>query len=229
MKLAVFGATGGTGRQFIAQATEAGHRIRALTRSPEKLSGRDAVVPVEGNVLDPDDARRPVEGTDAAVCILGRTKNNPADVVSQGTAHILDAMQRYDVRRLVVVTSIGLGASVTNLPWYGRLANATVLQDLMADKARQEELVMQSRLDWTIVRPGGLTDGSRTGDYVHGADLDAEAAPIPRADVADFLLTVLERDLYVRKAPLVTTREGVDLAFLWQQMRDVTTRLLWGA
>jgi uncharacterized protein YbjT (DUF2867 family) len=229
MEIAVFGATGGTGNQFVAQATGAGHQLRALTRSPEKLSGRDAVVPVEGNVLDPDGVLRTVEGADAVVCILGRTKNNPADVVSQGTARILDAMQQHDVRRLVVVSSIGLGASVRNLPWYGRLANATVLQDLMADKARQEELVMQSRLDWTIVRPGGLTDGPRTGEYVHGTAVDMRAAPIARADVADFLLSVLERDLYVREAPLVTTREDVDLAFLWEQVRDVTTRLLWGA
>ncbi|WP_118829272.1 NAD(P)-dependent oxidoreductase [Salinibacter ruber] len=228
MEIAVFGATGGTGNQFVAQATGAGHHLRALTRSPEKLSGWDAVVPVEGNVLDPGDALRTVEGADAVVCILGRTKNNPADVVSRGIAHILDAAKRHDVRRLVVVTSIGLGASVRNLPWYGRLANATVLHDLMADKARQEELVMQSGLDWTIVRPGGLTDGPHTGNYVHGSDVDVEAAPISRADVAEFLVRVLEQDLYMREAPLVTTREGVDLAFLWEQVRDVTTRLLWG-
>ncbi len=179
-------------------------------------------------MLDPGDALRTVEGADAVVCILGRTKNNPADVVSRGIAHILDAAKRHDVRRLVVVTSIGLGASVRNLPWYGRLANATVLHDLMADKARQEELVMQSGLDWTIVRPGGLTDGPHTGNYVHGSDVDVEAAPISRADVAEFLVRVLEQDLYMREAPLVTTREGVDLAFLWEQVRDVTTRLLWG-
>lgn len=228
MEFAVFGATGGTGTQFVAQATGAGHQLRALTRSPEKLSGRNAVVSVKGNVLDPESVVRTVKGTDAIVCILGRTKNNPADVVSRGTAHILDAAQQHDVRRLVVTTSIGLGASVTNLPWYGRVANATVLQDLMADKARQEELVMRSRLDWTIVRPGGLTDGPCTGDYVHGTDVVAKAAPIARADVADFLLRVLERDLYVREAPLVTTREGVDLAFLWQQVRDVTARLVSG-
>lgn len=228
MEIAVFGATGGTGRQLVEQASATSHGIRALTRSSEKLSGRDAVVPVKGNVLDPDAVLRTIEGTDAAVCILGRTKNNPTDVVSRGTAHILEAMQQHDVRRLVLVTSIGLRASVTNLQWYGRLANATVLQDLMADKAWQEELVMRSRLDWTIVRPGGLTDGPRTGNYVHGTDVDTKVAPISRADVADFLLTVLERDLYVRRAPLVTTREGVDLAFLWEQVRDITARLLWG-
>ncbi|MCS3659997.1 NAD(P)-dependent oxidoreductase [Salinibacter ruber] len=228
MEIAVFGATGGTGNQFVAQATGAGHHPRALTRSPEKLSGWDAVASVKGNVLEPDTVLRTIEGTDAAVCILGRTKSNPVDVVSRGTEHIVGAMQEHDVRRLVVVTSIGLGASVTNLPWYGRLANATVLHDLMADKARQEELVMQSGLDWTIVRPGGLTDGPHTGNYVHGSDVDVEAAPISRADVAEFLVRVLEQDLYMREAPLVTTREGVDLAFLWEQVRDVTTRLLWG-
>lgn len=227
MDTAVFGATGGTGRLFVQQATAARHKVRALSRSAEKLASAEAS-PVEGNVLDPGSVARTVEDTDAVVCILGRTQNNPADVVSRGTERVINAMEEQGIGRLVVVTSIGLGSSVENLPWYGRLANATVLQSLMADKARQEELVMQSLLDWTIIRPGGLTTGPRTRDYVHGVDVAASAAPISRADVADFLLTVVEEDLYLREAPLVTTRKDVNLRFLWQQSRDVATRLLWG-
>ncbi|PQJ35957.1 hypothetical protein BSZ35_16320 [Salinibacter sp. 10B] len=228
MDIAVFGATGGTGQQLIGQARQAGHRLRGLTRSPEKLSSESSVKPVEGNVLNPEHVRKTVAGTEAVVCILGRTKNNPSDVVSRGTRNIVDAMIQCGVERLVVVTSIGLGSSVQNLPWYGRLANATVLQNLMADKARQEEIVMESPLDWSIVRPGGLTDGSQTGEYVHGVEIDVNAAPISRADVADFLLTVLEDRLYVREAPLVTTKEEIGLSFLWEQVTDVTDRLLWG-
>lgn len=64
----------------------------------------------------------------------------------------------------------------------------------MADKARQEELVMRSHSDWTIVRPGGPTDGDREGNFVLGVDIDERAAPIDREDVADFLMTVLEEE-----------------------------------
>lgn len=228
MHISVFGATGGTGRELVSQAAAAGHHVQALTRSLSKLPGEEAIVAVEGNVLDPAHVAASVTGVDAVVCLLGRTENNPSDVVSRGTAHIIDAMHQYEVRRLVVLTSIGLGSSVRNLPWYGRVLNATLLNDLMADKARQEELVMSSSLDWTVVRPGGLTDAPPTGDYVHGVDAAARAAPIARADVADFLLEVTTGPLYVRKTPIVTTRQKPDAAFLWEQATGVADRLVRG-
>lgn len=226
MRIAVFGATGGTGRHLTTQAIGADHEIRALTRSPSKLSTGDRLTVIEGDVLDPDSVATTVETADAVVCLLGRTPNNPSDVVSRGTHNIIESMEARSIERLVVLTSMGLGSSVGTVPWYVRVANVTLLHPLMADKARQEELVMQSDLDWTIVRPGGLTDAPGTGEYVHGTDIDTGARPIPRGDVADFLLEVLERDSYVRDTPVVTTRRDVDLRFLWEQTTAVTRRLL---
>lgn len=153
------------------------------------------------------------------VCLLGRTPNNPPDVVSRGTRNIIEAMDDRPVSRLLVLTSMGLGSSSETVPWYVRISNATVLHDLRTDKARQEELVMQSDLDWTIVRPGGLTDAPRTGEYVHGVDIDASARPISRADVAHFLLQILQEDLYVRETPIVTSQENADLGFSWIRLR----------
>lgn len=227
MKLAIFGATGGTGQELTEQAVDAGHEVRALTRSPSKLSP-DEVTTVEGNVLDSDPVRTTVDGAEAVVCLLGKTPGNPEDVVSQGTANIVAAMEEQASDRLVVLTSMGLGASVRQVPWYVRIANATLLTDMMADKARQEELVMASNLDWTIVRPGGLTDGPRTDTYVHGVDIDATAGPVSRADVAAFLLEVIDEGSYMWQTPIFTTRRGVDATFLWDQVTGVTRRLLVG-
>lgn len=226
MELAVFGATGGTGRELTAQAGNRGHDIRALTRSPASISTESAVTTIEGNVLDADAVSATVEGADAVCCLLGRTQNNPDDIVSRGTAHIVAAMERHSVERLVVLTSMGLGSSMCSVPWYVRLANATVLADLMADKARQEELVTRSDLEWTIVRPGGLTDEPGTGEYVHGADVDVTAGPIPRADVAEFLLWVLETERYVHEIPSLTTGRDIDIAFLWDQATDLSRRVV---
>ncbi|MBX0288320.1 SDR family oxidoreductase [Halomicroarcula sp. F28] len=225
MELAVFGATGDTGRELTAQAGNRGHDIRALTRSPASFSTGSAITIIQGNVLDPEAVSATVEGVDAVCCLLGRTQNNPDDIVSRGTAHIVTAMERHCVERLVVLTSMGLGGSMCTVPWYVRLANATVLADLMADKARQEEQVMQSELDWTIVRPGGLTDEPSTGEYVHGVDVDVNAGPIPRADVAEFLLWVLENEQYVHEAPSLTTERDIDIPFLWDQATGVVQRL----
>ena len=225
MKLAVFGATGGTGRRLITQALAADYDVRALTRSQAKLPPSEQITAIEGNVLDPGAVSETVENTDAVVCLLGRTPNNPPDVVSRGTRNIIEAMDDRPIRRLLVLTSMGLGSSSETVPWYVRIANATALHDLMADKARQEELVMQSDLDWTIVRPGGLTDTPRTGEYVHGVDIDASARPISRADVADFLLQIVQEDLYVRETPIVTSQENADLGFFLDQIATIAKRL----
>lgn len=73
MKLAVFGATGGTGRRLITQALAADYDVRALTRSQAKLPPGEQVTAIEGNVLDPETVSETVEHTDAVVCLLGRT------------------------------------------------------------------------------------------------------------------------------------------------------------
>lgn len=225
MNLAIFGATGGTGHKLTKQATTADHEIQALTRSPGKLSWNDSITAIEGNVLERDAVSATVDGADGVVCLLGRTPNNPEDVVSRGTGNIVESMEANGVKRLVVLTSMGLGASVRQVPWYVRIANVTALHDLMADKARQEEIVMGSDLDWTIVRPGGLTDGPRTGEYVHGVDVNATAGPISRADVAEFLLQIVQTSDYLRETPIVTTRRGIDAEFLWEQVTAVSQRL----
>lgn len=224
MRFAVFGATGSTGRQFVAQAVARGHDVTALSRSPDPIGEQARVDLVRGNVLDPEAVEETVTGADGVLCLLGKTANNPEDVVSRGTETICTAMELTDVDRLVVLTSMGLGSSLSTLPWYIRLANATVLHDLMADKARQEEIVMGSPLEWTIVRPGGLTDGPLTKNYVHGTDETLPARPIPRADVAHFILTVLETGSYRRETPSVTTDSAVTFRFLYDQFVGVARR-----
>ncbi|MEA1932472.1 SDR family oxidoreductase [Halonotius terrestris] len=225
MKLAVFGATGGTGRRLITQALAADYDVQALTRSQAKLPPGEQITAIEGNVLDPKAVSETVEHTDAVVCLLGRTPNNPLNVVSRGTQNIIAAMDDRPVSRLLVLTSMGLGSSSETVPWYVRIANATILHDLMADKARPEELVMQSDLDWTIIRPGGLTDAPRTGEYVHGIDIDVHARPISRSDIADFLLQIVKEDLYVREIPIVTSQEKADLGFYLDQFTTIAKRL----
>lgn len=112
------------------------------------------------------------------------------------------------------------------MPWYVRIAAATVLTDLMAEKARQEKVVMQNGLDWTIVRPGGITDGPPAGDYRCGVGSDLTAAPISRADTADFLLMQLEDESYRYETPVITSNEPIELEFLRYRASGGGKRLL---
>jgi len=206
MKIAVFGATGGTGYQVVEQALRAGNQLVALVRNPSRfgLASPDLTV-VQGNVLDAARVEETLAGADAVVVSLGNTANNPDHIVSQGTQVIVEAMQKLGrPTRIVVVSSLGVGESKDQVPFAFKMLMKTALKKPMEDKERQEALVKASGLDWTIVRPGGLTDGPATGSYKSGLDPRITAGQVTRADVAAFVLQQLTNDTYLRKAPAIT-------------------------
>jgi putative NADH-flavin reductase len=205
MNIAVFGGSRGVGRQVIEQALAGGHSVQALLRSPGDFDlSHPQLTIVPGNVLEAADVAACIAGTDSVVCSLGNTKNNPADVVTAGTKQIISAMEAGGPRRLVVVTSIGVGDSVDQVPLAFKMLMKTVLKAAMEDKERQETAVKASDLDWIIVRPGGLTDGPRTGNYQAGLDKSIRAGQVSRADVAEFVLKQLSDDTYLRKTPAIS-------------------------
>jgi nucleoside-diphosphate-sugar epimerase len=113
IKIALFGATGGTGLQFCQQALAAGHQITALVRDPARLTlTHEKLHVIEGNVLDLDAVLATVRGSEAVVCSLGNTANNPEGMVTAGTQHIIVAMKQEGIKRLLVVTSMGVGDSI---------------------------------------------------------------------------------------------------------------------
>jgi uncharacterized protein YbjT (DUF2867 family) len=206
MKIAVFGATGGTGREVVKQALAAGHQVTALARDPARL---DIVNPnlavVAGSVLEAGPVQQTLQGADAAIVSLGNTANNPDDVVSQGTQVILHAIKALGgPQRIVVVSSLGVGESKDQVPFAFKMLMKTALRKPMEDKERQEAQVKASGLDWTIVRPGGLTNGPAAGQYKSGLDPKISAGQVARADVAAFVLRQLTDDTYLHKAPAIT-------------------------
>lgn len=203
MKIALFGGTGGTGREVLLQALEQGHRVQALARTPARLpAGRDGLTVIPGDVLAPPAVAACVAGADAAICVLGTRGGEPIE--ARGTQVILAAMQAQGVRRLIAVTSLGVGDSRDQIPFFFKVMMQLGLRKIMAAKEEQERLIRQSDLDWTIVRPGGLTDGPRTGNYVYGLQKDLVARRISRADVAEFVLLQLADDRFVRQTPAVS-------------------------
>ena len=202
MKIAIFGGSRGVGRLVIEQALAQGHTIQALVRTPENFDIEDGrVTAVTGNVLNPQDVAACVAGSDAVVCSLGRTSNNPDNIASEGTKNIIAAMKETGVKRLVVITSLGVGDSKDQVPFPFKMLMKTVLKKAMEDKEIQEQLVRESGLDWVIVRPGGLTDATATGSYKVGTDKSVMAGQVSRADVADFVLQQLTDDTYLHQSP----------------------------
>ncbi|CAN5443965.1 NAD(P)H-binding protein [soil metagenome] len=204
MKLAIFGATGGTGQQVVEQALAAGHSVVALVRDPAKVTTQHPhLTLIQGNVLELADVVKTVNMVDGVICSLGNTANNPAMVVSAGTQNIVQGMRQKGVKRLIVISSLGVGDSKNQVGWLFKLIMWTFLRKAIRDKEEQEKLVRASGLEWTIIRPGGLVDGPRTGHYKASLDPSFMASRVVRADVAEFALSQLTDPIYLRKTPAI--------------------------
>ena len=198
MKVVVFGATGRTGRLLVEGALARGHDVTAFARAPDKLGAlRDRVRVVQGDVLDGGAVSDAVDGQEAALVALAAGSNKAAEqVTAQGTLNVVRSMQRYRVRRLIVLSAGGTQPGHDpNLPWFfERVVKPLFLKGVLADLRRMEISVRQSELDWTLVRAAQLVDGpARGGCRAEPGYSLPGGTKIARADVAAFMLDELER------------------------------------
>ena len=208
MKLLIFGATGGTGRALVAQALDQGYTVTAFARNPDAVTTKHSRLAImQGDILDYASVERAVKGQDAVLSALGTRILRKNTIISDGSRNIITAMEKHGVKRFVCESSLSIGDSKEQQKQLGLLYNIIIipllLRNMFADKEVQERYIMQSTLDWVIVRPGVLTNAPRTAVYRSGfsaADASIKAK-ISRADVADFMLKQLTDNTYVHKAP----------------------------
>ncbi len=205
-RLLILGATGGTGRQLVAQALEGGFSVTALVRDPSRLPvTHPELTVVRGDVLDQASVDAAMRGQDAVVSALGHKRYfSPTRILSEGTGNILRAMETHGVTRFVCETSLGIGDSAGRMGlYYTFFTIPVILPFYFWDKTRQERLIARSNAEWVIVRPGVLTNGEKRGRYRHGRAVGSFlwTVRISRSDVADFMLNQLTSDTYLRSAP----------------------------
>jgi putative NADH-flavin reductase len=216
VKLTIFAATGGVGRQLLEQAVDAGHDVTAVVRNPAKLSRPVRAVTADMTAADPAAVEAAVAGADAVLSGLGPRSNADAGVAARGTRAIVTAMQATGVRRIVAVSAAPVGTVATprrpNPPKHdpgdgffmrhllSHVASVTLGQ-VFADLAGMEDVLADSGLDWTVVRPPRLTGKPATGRYrtAYGQNLRGGLS-VPRADVAQYMLSVLDEPDTIKQA-----------------------------
>lgn len=215
-RLTLFAATGGIGRHLLEQAVDAGYDVTAVVRNPRKLTREVRVVTADLAAPDALALEAAVRGVDAVLSTLGAVTAADHGVAERGTRAIVAAMRATGVRRLVVVSA----APIATVPSPGRphpprhdpgdgffmrhLLSPmikTVLRKHYADLARMEDVVRDSGLDWTIVRPPRLTDEPLTGSYRTAAGQNVRGGlVISRADVAHLMLRAVAQPPLVQQA-----------------------------
>jgi putative NADH-flavin reductase len=204
----IIGASKGIGLETSRQALSAGHHVRGLARSAAGIALSDPnLEKVRGDALNQHDVEAALRGMDVVIQALGvRVADmlRPIHLFSDATRILVRAMEGQDVKRLICVTGFGAGDSRSSISYLQRVPFRLLLGRAYDDKSVQERIIKESALDWTIVRPGVLTNGSRTGHYkVLDEQSQWRNGIISRADVADFLVRQIEDRAYVGKAPVL--------------------------
>ncbi len=201
--IALFGATGSTGRRVLTAALLRGMRIRALVRRP-MLRRHILVFELPGSLTDPSTLDAVLTGTRAVVIAFGQRPRDNEAFCAEATRCIIAAMRRCGITRLICQTGAMVGDYAANqsLPmrllarFYRRSVPAVA-----ADRVEQEQIVRESGLDWTLVKPPRLTSGRAKGRFRAGPDVRVGLlSSISRSDVAEFIVHEITSPRYLGHA-----------------------------
>ena len=216
-KILILGATGRTARHAIPFALEKGYEVVALVRNPAKISLKnDRLTIVKGLPTVIEDVRKAMVGCDAVLNLLSPLtrgeaisfrKINPPRVLETSIANALEVMKAYGVKRILTLSSVGVGDSWKYNPWYVKLlVKLTNFKVIFADHNAQEELIRASGTDWTIARPAGLNDNDTLGTLVVSYNRTPKPFQISRKLLAKFFIDNLYSEEFVHKMPMLSER-----------------------
>jgi putative NADH-flavin reductase len=212
MKVAFFGATGFSGQAILAETIKYGHEVTVLVRDPSKVKIKhNNLRIVEGNVLDPQKVASVIQNQEAVIQCLGvggKGDGKPTSFISEANKIIVDEMEKQKVSRLIAMSNVGAGNSLSFQPWF--FTNFILpyfmkwLKVIIDDKNRMEPTIMNSELEWTIVRCPNIIDKTPKGNVHPTLEGKGLKLTVTLGDMAEFIIHQLTDSTYLRQAPSVS-------------------------
>jgi putative NADH-flavin reductase len=212
MKVTIFGATGFSGQGILAEALKQGHEVTILVRDASKIPIKHKnLTLVEGNVLDPQMVASVLHHQEAVIQCLGvggKGDGKTTTFISDATKVIVDEMQKQNIKRLIAMSNVGAGNSIAFQPWFFTKIILPYfmkwLKVIIEDKNRMEPIIMNSNLDWTIVRCPNIVDKPAKG--TSNATLDGKGLKlsITLPDLTNFMVEQLKQTAFIKQAPSVS-------------------------
>ncbi len=208
-KIALFGASGQTGAEFLKLALANGYQVNAMVRTPEKVSALDKNLKVlKGDVLNSADVEKAVQGCDIVVSLFGHVKNSPEWVQTNGTRNIVAAMKKQGIARIISLSGGGLPFPEKDQPKFVdkliRTIMKIVVPKILNDAVAHHKVLAESGLNWVIVRGPQLTNDPAKGNYQVGWVGVNASTKISRKDLADFILKTVEDNSFDGQMPFVS-------------------------
>jgi putative NADH-flavin reductase len=212
MKLVIFGATGFSGQAIMKLALSKGIQVTVLVRNKSAITiQNENLTVIQGNVLDSNDVKKALEHQDAVIQCLGvggKGNGKPTTFISDATKVIVEEMEKQQINRLIVMSNVGAGNSVSFQPWFFTKIILPYfmkwLQVIIEDKNRMEPIIMNSELDWTIVRCPNIVDKTPKGNIHATLDGKGLKLAVTLDDMAEFIINQLTDNAYSRQAPSIS-------------------------
>ena len=212
MNIAIFGASGATGKLLTERCLAAGYGVSALVRTPQKFPYKERVRVVEGSAFDAAAIAETLKGTEVVLSALGaRSPFKKEDVLERAVPMILTAMHQQGPRRIIALGSAGAKEdSLDKQPAWRRWIVQHIVYNVFLKYPVESQIsqwrdLSRSGLDWTMVMPPMLSNGAAKGRYrVDGEALPRNGARISREDVADFMMLQVEGKDWARKGVYIT-------------------------
>ncbi len=213
MKIAVVGATSQTGSELVSQALAAGHEVVAYVRRPEAVSPAPGLSIVGGQLDEVEKLSKAFAGCDAIALILGWKIGQPfTPLYSIAVPAIIAAANKVVVKRVIVLSALGVGDTFSNTRYPYRFGCSTFLRKHFEDHQAGESQLTGSGLNWTTIHPGPLFNGQRTASptIMYAAPgLKMPGAPrTQRADVAAAMLKMIDDPASFGKQMLISSTQS---------------------
>lgn len=212
MKVIIFGATGFSGQAILAETIKQGHEVTVFVRDSSKVKiNHNNLRIVEGNVLDSQKVAFVIQNQEAVIQCLGvggKGDGNPTTFISEATKVIVDEMQKQQIKRMIAMSNVGAGNSVAFQPWFFTKIILPYfmkwLKVIIDDKNRMEPIIMNSNLNWTIVRCPNIVDKPAKGKYNATLDGKGLKLSITLDDLSKFIVGQLKETTFNKQAPCVS-------------------------
>lgn len=204
-KIAVIGGTGKSGQYLVKNLLEKGHSLKLLVRHPENFTIQNSLIEmVKGDVRDEAAVRSLIEGTDIVMSTLGQPKGEKS-IFSDAAKNIIGAMNHYGISRYIVTTGLSVNTASDQKNERVKMATDWMYQnypETTADKQKEYELLMESSLDWTLVRLP-LIHLAEESFKTETSLTDCKGESISATDLAEFMASQIENSEYIRKSPFL--------------------------
>jgi putative NADH-flavin reductase len=204
-KIAILGGGGRTGAFLVAEFRRQQYPLRLLLRKPENFMLHHEVIEiVKGDALDLQAVAQLIKGCDAVISTIGQRKDQPL-VASQATKNIIAAMEKYKIRRYIVLAGLNIETPFDEKGPQTISATAWMkanFPEIHEDRQKAYAILRESDLDWTLVRVPMIEFADRK-DNINVSMKDCVGTSITARDIAEFLIQQLNERLYFQQAPFI--------------------------